>query len=92
MYIEFENEVVEIEQLIASLRRRIAEPELIRFTDTVQVEIRPINDDDRVTVFPSGNRGFTTVNYTYEGVIVDVVDAQADIVSTICLGNPDLTL
>lgn len=92
MYIEFENEVAEIERLIASLRRRIAEPELIWFTDTVQVEIRPVNDDDRVNVFPLGNRGFTTVNYTYEGVVVDVVDARADVVSTLCLGNPDLTL
>lgn len=92
MYIEFEKEVDEIEQLIAALRRRIAEPELIRFTDNVQVEIRPINDDDRVSVFPSGNRGFTTVNYTHECLIVDVVDARTDVVSTLCLDNPDLTL
>jgi hypothetical protein len=92
MYVEFEDEVAEIEQLIAALRRRIAEPELIQFTDTVQIEIRPINDDDRVSVVPTGNRGGTTVNYTHEGVIVDVVDAYGNMVSTLCIENADISL
>ena len=49
-------------------------------------------DDDRITLVPDGDRGLTTVNYTSEGVIVDVIDEAGNVVATLSVPNGDLTL
>lgn len=62
----------QIEKDIAYLRTVINEPVSIRYSEHVDVEVRPDNEDDRVLVGRRG-WGFTTVNYTSEGLIVDVI-------------------
>ena len=49
-------------------------------------------DDDRITLVPDGDRGLTTVNYTSEGVIVDVIDEAGNVAATLSIPNGDLTL
>ena len=49
-------------------------------------------DDDRITLVPDGDRGLTTVNYTSEGVIVDVIDEAGNVVATLSVPDGDLTL
>lgn len=79
-----------INRSIEQLRSKIDEPVLLQINETVQVEVRPVGADDRISVIPTDSRGFTCVNYTSEGVIIDVVDEAADIVSTLSLYNEDL--
>lgn len=60
-----------IEVGIAKLRAQLTEPVTVRYGRAVEIEIRPQSDDDRVLVYADG-MGCTTVNYTDEGVILDV--------------------
>lgn len=60
-----------LESLLAQLRRVAIEPMSIQYSKDVDIEIRPVADDDRVLV---GRKdwGDTIVNYTTEGLVVDV--------------------
>lgn len=60
-----------IEAGIASIRAQASEPVVVRYGRGVEIELRPQSDDDRVLVYAEG-MGCTTVNYTDEGVILDV--------------------
>lgn len=75
--------------LVAEARANIDEPLAIKVAPDVYVEIRPLEDDCRVSVMKAGH-GFTCVNYTHEGLIVDVFDEGADEVNTLALLNEDL--
>ncbi len=63
------------EQAIAYLRRNSDEPFSIELCDGIDVEVRPITEDQRITVGCEG-QGYTIVNYTSEGLIVDVYSAD----------------
>ncbi len=71
--------VARIEADIALLRMTCDEPISIKLSDKIDIEIRPAQDDDRVLVGRS-DWGFTVVNYTTEGLILDVI-AEGDIAS-----------
>jgi len=73
MNIEAERLVARITEDLRRLRYIIEEPVSIKYgyDEPVDIEVRPL-DDDRVLVGCEG-RGFTTVNYTDEGLIVDVI-------------------
>ena len=60
-----------IETDLAYLRTIIDEPVSIKYGAHVDFEVRPDNDGDRLLVGRDG-WGFTTVNYTGEGLIVNV--------------------
>lgn len=79
----------QIERDIAYLRTIISEPATIRYGEKVAIEVRPDNDDDRVSVLHD-QWGFTAVNYTSEGVILDVVDDAGDIIETASALSSDL--
>lgn len=61
----------QVEDLLKRLRLTAIEPMSIGYSDLVDIEVRPIGDDDRVLVGRNG-WGETVVNYTTEGLIVDV--------------------
>lgn len=61
-----------IHAAMTRLRQIAQEPVSVPLWGKVDMEVRPGNDDDRVLIGREG-WGFTTVNYTSEGVIVDVV-------------------
>lgn len=65
----------EIETLIRQLREESDEPFSIRVGSKTSLELSPFNHDDRVVV-EHKTMGSTTVNYTEEGVIVDVYDPE----------------
>lgn len=81
-----------ISNSIARLRQVIDEPVSIQWAEDVEIEVRPAFDDDRVLV---GRKdwGSTIVNYTSEGVILDVV-AEGDVssVHTACVYADELML
>ena len=78
---------------IEELRRRIKVLTILRLNGQVSVILRPAREDDgRITLVPDGDRGLTTVNYTSEGVIVDVIDEAGNVAATLSLPNGDLTL
>ena len=81
-----------ISESIARLREVISEPVSIPWAANLDIEVRPNLDDDRL-VIGRKDWGHTVVNYTDEGVIVDVV-AQGDTGSahTACLYAEDLML
>ena len=56
---------------IALLRKVCIEPMSIKLSESIDIEVRPKNDDDRVLIGRSG-WGYTVVNYTAEGLIMDV--------------------
>ena len=79
-----------IELDIAYLRTVIDEPVSIKYGAHVDFEIRPDNDGDRLLVGRDG-WGFTTVNYTDEGLIVDVLgEGSLEPVYTAALYAEDL--
>lgn len=80
-----------IEADLAQLRLVAEEPISIQLTDVIDMEVRPKDDDDRVLVGRTG-WGYTIVNYTSEGLIVDVI-AQDELepVHTAALLSSDLT-
>ena len=73
MNIEAERLVARITEDLRRLRYILEEPASIKYgyDVPVDIEVRPF-DDDRVLVGCEG-RGFTTVNYTDEGLIIDVI-------------------
>lgn len=78
---------------IEELRRQIKDLTAVRLNAHVSVLLRPAREDDgRITLVPDGYRGLTTVNYTSEGVIVDVIDEAGNVVATLSVPNGDLTL
>ena len=78
---------------LEALRHQIKDLTAVRLNAHVSVLLRPAReDDDRITLVPEGDRGLTTVNYTSEGVIVDVIDEAGNVVATLSLPNGDLTL
>ena len=60
-----------IQRDIAELRACAIDPMSIQLTDVIDIEIRPSSEDDRVLVGRKG-WGYTVVNYTSEGLILDV--------------------
>ena len=78
---------------IEALRHQIKDLTAVRLNAHVSVLLRPAReDDDRITLVPDDDRGLTTVNYTSEGVIVDVIDEAGNVVATLSIPNGDLTL
>lgn len=78
---------------IEALRRQIKDLTILRLNEQVSTILRPARErDDRITLVPDGGRGLTTVNYTSEGVIVDVIDEAGNVVATLSVPNGDLTL
>lgn len=78
---------------IEALRLQIKDLTAVRLNERISVLLRPAReDDDRITLVPDGDRGLTTVNYTSEGVIVDVIDEAGNEAATLSLPNGDLTL
>lgn len=78
---------------IEALRHQIKDLTILRLNGQVSVILRPAReDDDRITLVPDGDRGLTTVNYTSEGVIVDVIDEGGNEAATLSIPNGDLTL
>lgn len=77
--------------LVAEARSNIDEPLAIKVAPDVYVEIRPLEDDCRVSVMKAGH-GFTCVNYTHEGLIVDVFDENTDEVNTVWMTNDCLSV
>lgn len=81
-----------ISQSIARLRQIADDPVPVPLWGAVDMEVRPQDDDDRVLV---GRKdwGFTTVNYTHEGLIVDVVaEGAVGCLHTVCLESSDLMM
>lgn len=78
---------------IEALRHQIKDLTAVRLNAHVSVLLRPAREvADRITLVPDGDRGLTTVNYTSEGVIVDVIDEAGNEVATLSIPNGDLTL
>lgn len=78
---------------IEALRHQIKDLTAVRLNAHVSVLLRPAReDDDRITLVPDGDRGLTTVNFTSEGVIDDVIDEAGNEVATLSVPNGDLTL
>jgi hypothetical protein len=80
----------QLESLLAQLRRVAIEPMSIQYSKDVDIEIRPDADDDRVLV---GRKdwGETIVNYTTEGLVVDVCrQNEITVLSTQCFYQEDL--
>lgn len=63
--------VERIQQDIAALRACAVDPMSIQLTDVIDIEICPNSEDNRVLVGRRG-WGYTVVNYTSEGLILDV--------------------
>ena len=78
---------------IEALRHQIKDLTAVRLNAHVSVLLRPAREGgDRITLVPDGDRGLTTVNYTSEGVIVDVIDEAGNEAATLSIPNGDLTL
>ena len=78
---------------IEALRRQIKDLTILRLNEQVSTILRPARERDaRITLVPDGDRGLTTVNYTSEGVIVDVIDEAGNVVATLNVPDGDLTL
>lgn len=82
--------VARIEADIALLRMTCDEPISIKLSDKIDIEIRPTQDDDRVLVGRS-DWGYTVVNYTTEGLILDVIaEDELEPVYTTSIHKSDL--
>lgn len=79
----------QLESLLAQLRRVAIEPMSIQYSKEVDIEIRPVADDDRVLV-GCKDKGDTVVNYTTEGLIVDVYRQNDGTLSSQCFYEEDL--
>lgn len=90
---EAERLVARITEDLRRLRYILEEPVSIKYgyDVPVDIEIRPLGDDDRVLVGCEG-RGFTTVNYMDEGLILDVIpEGTIDILHTASFPKDDLS-
>lgn len=72
--------VARIEADLVLLRQLSDEPTSIKLSEKIDFEVRPANDDDRVIV-GRADWGYTVVNYTSEGLILDVI-AEGEIEPT----------
>ena len=81
--------VAEINTRLGDLRTLITEPVCLVYAEGINIEVRPLLEDDRISVLAKG-RGFTCVNYTHEGVVVDVVNEDADILDDMAYDNDAL--
>ena len=89
---EAESLVARITEDLRRLRYILEEPTSIKYgyDVPVDIEIRPL-DDDRVLVGCEG-QGFTTVNYTDEGLTIDVIpEGTIDILHTAAFFKDDLS-
>lgn len=64
-----------VEQAIAFLRRNSDDPVSIELGHGIDIEVSPAKGDQRVCVGREG-QGYTVVNYTPEGLIVDIYSAD----------------
>jgi hypothetical protein len=62
---------------LQQLRTLIEEPQVLNYSEKVYLEVAPAAHDQRVNVCHR-EMGWTTVNYTAEGLIVDVFTAGND--------------
>nr|WP_256837130.1 hypothetical protein [Pseudomonas oleovorans] len=62
---------------LQQLRTMIEEPQVLSYSEKVYLEIAPAGHDQRVNVCHR-EMGWTTVNYTAEGLIVDVFTSGDD--------------
>lgn len=81
----------DLNRLIAEVRANLEEPISVRYAEDVYIEIRPESDDCRVSVMKT-DHGFTCVNYTSEGLILDVLDENVEEVHSLSVTNDGLTL
>lgn len=82
--------VREIEARVSELRAIAAEPLSIRLSALVDIELDTPQGDNRILIGRKG-WGFTVVNYTSEGCIVDVCEqGGGESVRTICVGSDEL--
>lgn len=81
-----------IEADIAQLRTIADDPVDIAYGENISFEVRHISDSERLNVYRKGWGG-TTVNYTHEGLILDVY-AEESITShhTVAIEAADLEL
>lgn len=82
--------IEEISRLVQMARKHAIEPFSVKVGEKIDVELRPTNDDERVIV---GHQdwGYTVVNYTEEGVIVDAfADGALEPVRTFSIGSDEL--
>ncbi|WP_137887689.1 hypothetical protein [Pseudomonas sp. 2FE] len=80
----------EVEAGIRKLRSMIDEPVTIDYEENIYLEVAPAVQDSRINVCHR-QYGWTCVNYTGEGVIVDVFDAKnIDAQATVSLHRNDL--
>ena len=92
MNLEAEHLIARITEDLRRLRYILEEPVSIKYgyDEPVDIEIRPL-DDDRVLVGCEG-QGFTTVNYTDEGLILHVIpEGTIDILRTVVFLKEDLS-
>jgi hypothetical protein len=81
----------DLNRLIAEVRANLEEPISVQYAEDVFIEIRPESDDCRVSVMKR-DHGFTCVNYTHEGLILDVLDENVEEVHSLSVTNDGLTL
>lgn len=67
----FEQLRLTVGEQIAQLRSMAEEPFLLPVSGGLDIELRPSNEDQRVSICKRG-QGYTCVNYTNEGLILDV--------------------
>lgn len=63
--------IAEVNAKLKELRAIVLDPQSIRYSDNIAIEIRPQSEGDRILVGHQ-EMGVTTVNYTQEGLVVDV--------------------
>ncbi len=68
---------VTLSQAMANLRESIEEPVDLKYSDLVTLEVQPKSHDQRVQVVHR-HFGWVCVNYTDEGLILDVLDAKGE--------------
>lgn len=84
------SKIAAINMAILELRSEAVEPFSLRINDVIDVELHPAKESNRVLVGRAG-MGRTVVNYTDEGVIVDVFgEDEIDPVHTVAIHSSDL--
>jgi hypothetical protein len=82
--------IARIEGDLALLRAVCIEPVSLKYTKEIDIEIRPAADDDRLLIGRAG-RGYTVVNYTPDGLSLDVLaEHELDPVYSASLTAEDL--
>lgn len=76
---------------LAQLRDAIEEPQVINYSDNVYLEVAPANLHQRVSVCHR-ELGWVTVNYTGEGLVIDVLNNDGDLVYGLPFEHHELTV